>query len=71
MSKAKILINFFSATVVALLAYIGCGKLIFELQSVFLGYDDLISYTCLLLATLFIFPQVMIPALNSVRHLGY
>lgn len=71
MSKAKILINFFSATVVALLAYHGSYKLILDLQSAFPGYDDFIKYTCFLLATLVIFPQVMIPALNSIRHLGY
>ena len=71
MTKAKLLGNFFSAIVVALLAYIGCYKLILELQSGFPGYDPLISYTCLLLATLFIFPQVVIPAINSIRHLGY
>jgi hypothetical protein len=71
MTKAKILAGFFSAIFVALLAYIGCYKLILELQSVIAGYDQLISYTCLLIATLFIFPQVVIPAMNSIRHLGH
>ena len=71
MTKAKILGNFFSAIFVALLAYIGCYKLFLELQCVLPGHDELISYAGLLLATLFIFPQVVIPAINSIRHLGY
>ncbi|MES2321448.1 MAG: hypothetical protein V4633_04225 [Pseudomonadota bacterium] len=71
MTKAKLLGNYFSAIAVALLAYIGCFKLILELQSVFPGYDPFIMYTCLILASLLIFPQVVIPAINSIRHLGY
>ena len=70
MTKAKLLTNFFSAFVVALLAYVGCFKLISELQAVLPGYDQAISYVCLFLASLFIFPQLVFPAVNSVRHLG-
>jgi hypothetical protein len=71
MNKSRLLVNFFSAIFVAILAYSGCEFFTLELQSAFPGYDQIISYSCYIIASLFIFPQILIPAMNSIRHLGY